>query len=90
MTNPTKDFIVVWGRDHNAPKARPYSTYTAKDGRPLAFDSANLWFADCPTITTLEDLEDVLSRDPHQEVVILLEDAFRLFGWTDFATTEDL
>lgn len=84
----TNDFVVVWGRENDSPKSRPYSTYTAKDGRPLAFSQGNLWFADCPTATTLEDLDGILASDPAQQVVVLLDDASRLFGWTDFASPE--
>jgi hypothetical protein len=80
----TNDFIVVWGREGT----RPYSTYTAKDGRPMAFSDGNLWFSDCPTVASLEELDAILSRDPAQQVVVPVEDARALFGWEDFASPE--
>lgn len=78
-------FIVVWGREIDSPKSRPYSTYTAKDGRPLAFPSDNLWFDDCPTAATRTDLDNILSIDYQQQVVIFLEDIPQVLGWDDVA-----
>lgn len=80
------NFIVLWGRDLSSPSSRPYSTYVAKDGRTLAFSESNLWFSDCPTVTSLEDLDVILSSDPQQQVIITTDDATRLLGWTDFST----
>lgn len=86
----TDHFVVVWGRSTNTPKSRPYSTYTAKDGRPLAFAPGNLWFADCPSAASLEELDAILSHDHQQEVVIMADDAAALFGWTDLAHPSEM
>jgi len=82
-------YVVVWGRDEATPRSRRYATYTARDGRPLAFPDTNLWFADCPTVTTKEELDEIIESNPHQQVLVLLEDAARILGWDDIATSEE-
>lgn len=82
-------FVVVWGRDAESSPIRPYNTYMSKESKPVAFAPGNLWFADCPTATSLEDLDEILSHDQHQQVVILLDDARELFGWEEFETPEE-
>lgn len=82
-------FIVVWGRDLETPKARPYSTYTAKDGRPLAFSDDNLWFDDCPTASDRQELDNILAQDSGQQVVIPLNDVPDILGWDDIVIADE-